>query len=159
MSACEQSVILVVGREATFRWRGFHNIVQVPTRADYDACDDADGTQVAQRSLGGAWTLRSGPGTPYAAGTYYFICVVQEGSVRHCHYNQKVAVTIHPSSAQGGDAGMSVPFIIGGVGGVVVGFALCVVLARSYCKAPEPEQRPRRSSHKLNEWGGRTEHL
>jgi len=162
MSACEQSVALVVGGEATFSWRGFHNVVQVPTRADYDACEDADGTQVAQRSLGGAWTLQSGPGTLYPAGTYYFICVVQEGSVRHCHYSQKVAVTIHPSAAhEGGNAGMtSLPFIIGGGGvGVVVAFALCAVLIRRYCKAPEPEQRPRRSSHKLNEWAGRTERL
>jgi len=98
MGPCEQSVNITEGLEAVFSWGGFHHVLQVPTSKAFASCNETDGTEVAGRSIGGNWTFRSGPGTFYPAGTYYFICAVHEGRVPHCQYRQRVTITVLPVS-------------------------------------------------------------
>ena len=85
-----------VGDKLSFRYNTNHNVWVLPTRADYDSCNMAGGTELAATDYGGG--AASAPNLYEAVvttpGTLFIAC--QIGS--HCQYDQKIAVTVTAAS-------------------------------------------------------------
>ena len=71
------------GDTVTFNWAGFHNVVNMPSEADYAGCTAGAGEVLAPEAPGGAFAYTV---PEDAAGPLYFVCTVSG----HCQSGQKV---------------------------------------------------------------------
>eukprot|EP00747_Dinoflagellata_sp_TGD_P033945 gnl/TRDRNA2_/TRDRNA2_136944_c0_seq1.p1 gnl/TRDRNA2_/TRDRNA2_136944_c0~~gnl/TRDRNA2_/TRDRNA2_136944_c0_seq1.p1 ORF type:complete len:183 (+),score=22.02 gnl/TRDRNA2_/TRDRNA2_136944_c0_seq1:41-550(+) len=92
-----------------------HNVIQVPSKADFDTCKIPDGNPIG-------WTSKEVPGTQTMdetmeyteAGTYYYACSVMcaentggasESQYCHCNaFSHKLIVTVSDAAGNSGSA-------------------------------------------------------
>ena len=77
-------VDVAVGDTVTFNWAGFHNVVIMPSEADYGECAPGAGEVLAPDAPGGAFPYTVPEGA--AGGALYFVCTVPG----HCRSGQKI---------------------------------------------------------------------
>ena len=83
-------VDVAVGDTVTFNWAGFHNVVIMPSEADYGECAPGAGEVLAPDAPGGAFPYTVPEGA--AGGALYFVCTVPG----HCSSGQKITLNVGP---------------------------------------------------------------
>ena len=75
-----------VNTDVVFKWGGYHDVYLLPSKADYDSCNFANGNLLAPTSQNSYTYKASSP------GTFYFSCSIGNGY--HCNTPQKLALTV-----------------------------------------------------------------
>jgi len=79
-SADARAATFAAGTELIFDWAGTHDVVVLPTKDAFDACDFSDGVPLGEE-----------PGVQYTISeTTYFVCTIPG----HCLGGQKLAATV-----------------------------------------------------------------